>query len=62
MKENGAAGDAVTVAANGNYVLPGFSGSAVSSLNITVNNYAGLTELVRNGYAGRLADVLVVKA
>lgn len=62
MKENGAAGEAVTVAANGEYTLPGFAGSAVSSLNITVSNYAGLTELVRSGYAGWLADVLIVKA
>ncbi len=61
MKENGASGDAVTVAANGNYTLPGFAGSAVSSLNITVSNYAGLAELIRSGYAGWLADVLVVK-
>jgi hypothetical protein len=62
MSENGAAGDAVTVAANGNYTLPGFANSAVSSLNITVQNYAGLAELIRNSYAGRLADVLEVKA
>jgi len=62
MKENGAAGDAVSVSANGEYTLPGFAGSAVSSLNISVNNYAGLAELIRSGYAGWLADVLVVKA
>jgi hypothetical protein len=62
MRENGAAGDVVTVAANGNCALPGFADSAVGSLNITVHNYAGLAELIRSSYAGRLVDVLEVKA
>jgi hypothetical protein len=46
------------VAENGEYILPGFPGSAVSSMNITVNNYAELAELIKNSYAGRLVDVL----
>jgi hypothetical protein len=60
MSEHGAAGDAVTVAANGNYTLPGFSGSAVSSLSVKVENYAGLVALLRSSYHGRMVDVLEV--
>lgn len=60
MQEHGAAGDAVTVAANGNYTLPGFSGSAVSSLSVKVENYAGLVALLKSGYRGRMVDVLDV--
>ncbi len=58
MQKHGAAGDAVTVAANGNYTLPGFSGSAVSSLSVKVENYAELVALLRSGYRGRMVDVL----
>jgi len=61
MRENGAVGEAVAVAENGNYTLLGFANSAVSSLNITVHKYAKLTELVRNNYAGWLVDVLELK-
>jgi hypothetical protein len=61
MREDGAAGTAVSVTQNGAYVLNGFSGSPVSSLNITVNDYAGLWNMIRNGYSGRIADVLVVR-
>jgi hypothetical protein len=62
MTEGGKAGTAVTVLANGAYVLPGFAGSALSSLNLTVNNYADLVKMIRSGYGGRLVDVLMVKA
>ena len=61
LKEDGQAGAAVTVAANGDYTLPGFAGSAVSSLNVRVNDYAALLDLVRDQYYGRLADVLDVR-
>lgn len=61
MKEGGVAGSEVAVTQNGNSALPGFSGSNLSSLNIRVNDYAGLWELVRNSYSGRLVDVLDVK-
>uniref|UniRef100_UPI0040563F0D hypothetical protein n=1 Tax=Candidatus Electronema sp. TaxID=2698783 RepID=UPI0040563F0D len=60
MSEHGAAGDAVTVAANGNYTLPGFSGSAVSSLSVKVENYTKLVALLRSDYRGRMVDVLDV--
>ena len=61
MREDGAAGAAVSVTQNGAYILNGFSGSPVSSLNITVNDYAGLWHMIRSGYSGRLVDVLDVK-
>ncbi|MGR0482932.1 MAG: DUF4469 domain-containing protein [Candidatus Electronema sp. V4] len=62
MEEGGQAGAAVAVAANGNYTLQGFSGSAVSSLTVKVSDYAALLSLIRNSYAGRLADILEVRA
>ena len=61
MENNGQEGDAVGVTANGEYILPGFSGSAVSTLEITVNNYEALLNMIRNAYSGRLVDVLEVK-
>lgn len=61
MKENGETGAEVPAAANGSFTLQGFSGSAVSSLTITVNDYASLKKLVHDQYGGRLADVLDVK-
>ncbi len=61
MKENGAAGAEVIVTQNGDYTLPGFTGSALSSLDISVSSYAALWEMVRNSYGGRLVDVLDVQ-
>jgi len=61
MHKDGQEGDAVTVTADGEYTLPGLAGSAISSLNIRVNDYAALVELIRNHYSGRLVDVLAVK-
>ncbi|MGR0482326.1 MAG: hypothetical protein ACTFAL_13240 [Candidatus Electronema sp. V4] len=61
MTEGGKAGAAVQVLANGAYVLSGFANSALSSLNITVNNFADLVKMIRSGYSGRLVDVLVLK-
>jgi hypothetical protein len=58
MSEHGAAGGAVTVPGNGDYTLPGFSASAVSSLSVKVENYAELVALLRSGYRGRMVDVL----
>lgn len=62
MTEGGKAGAAVLVTANGAYVLQGFAGSALSSLNLTVNNYTDLVKMIRSGYGGRLVDVLMVKS
>jgi hypothetical protein len=61
MKEGGVAGIEVEASANGNITLPGFSGSAVSSLEISVNSYATLRKLIRDKYSGRLVDILDVK-
>jgi hypothetical protein len=44
MKKGGAAGTAVSVTQNGDYPLTGFADSGLSSLDITVNNYADLWE------------------
>ena len=61
MQQGGRAGAAVQVTANGAYVLPGFSGSALSSLNVTVNAFGQLVKMIRNYYSGRLVDVLELK-
>lgn len=61
MTEGGKSGAAVTVLANGAYTVPGFAGSALSSLNVTVSNFADLVKMIRSGYSGRVVDVLVVK-
>lgn len=58
MQENGAAGAALPVTQNGSFALSGFTGSPLTTLNIIVNNYDGLWELVRADYGGRLVDVL----
>uniref|UniRef100_UPI004056C1E6 DUF4469 domain-containing protein n=1 Tax=Candidatus Electronema sp. TaxID=2698783 RepID=UPI004056C1E6 len=60
MKEDGTSGAEILVPQDGEYILPGFAGSAVSSIEITVNNYAALWEMIRNYYNGRLVDVLDV--
>ncbi len=61
MSEGGKAGAAVKVTGNGPITLAGFSGSALTSLNLSVNNFADLVKMIRSGYSGRLVDVLVVK-
>jgi hypothetical protein len=61
IKEDGSAGNAITVADNGTFTLPGFAGSALTALEVTVNNYAKLLTMVRNGYAGRVVDILEVR-
>jgi hypothetical protein len=61
MQENGKTGAAVSVTANGVVTVPGFSGSAVTSLSIEVNDYAALKNMIRNNYSNRVVDVLQVK-
>jgi hypothetical protein len=58
LRDGGAVGGMVPVTANGEYTLPGFAGSAVSSLTIRVNDYAALRTMIRNDYDGRLVDIL----
>ena len=61
MQEGARAGAWVTVTANGQYLLQGFSDSAVTSLTIRVNDYAALLALTKNSYAGRLVDILEIR-
>ena len=61
MHEEGRTGAAVPVSENGEQTLQGFSGSAVSSLTVRVDEYAALKDMVRNKYGGRLIDVLKVE-
>lgn len=61
MQDGGAEGMMVPATGNGDFELPGFSGSAVSRLNIRVDNYAALKTMVINEYAGRLVDILDVQ-
>jgi hypothetical protein len=61
MQEGGGAGAAVIVTANGELSLPGFIGSAVTSLNIRVNSFVQLKEMLRNDYGGRVVDIMEVK-
>jgi hypothetical protein len=51
----------VPVVENGEFTLPGFAGSAVSDMIITVDNYAALRTMIRNNYDGRLVDILDVE-
>ena len=61
LQDGGVEAEAVMVTQNGEYILPGFTGSAVSSLEITVNNYTALWEMIRDDYDGRLVDILDVE-
>lgn len=60
MKEGGKAGNEVQVSANGVYLLPGYTGGDVTSIEVTVARYANLLAMVRNPYGGRLVDILNV--
>lgn len=62
INEGGPAGAEVITAQNGPYTLLGFSGSAVTSLDIRIDDYIALWEMVRNSYNSRLVDVLEVQA
>lgn len=61
MQEGGREGAAVEATAESEYVLPGFSGSAVQSLTVTVENFADLISLTRDNYSGRLVDILDIR-
>ena len=61
MQDNGSEGLPVPVTGNGDYSLPGFSESSVSSLEIAVNDYAALKTMVLNDYDGSLVDILDVR-
>uniref|UniRef100_UPI004057510C hypothetical protein n=1 Tax=Candidatus Electronema sp. TaxID=2698783 RepID=UPI004057510C len=61
MKEGGKAGQPVRVTENGSSALSSWDGAAVTSLTVSVEDFVGLADLIRNGYAGRLVDVLDVR-
>ena len=61
MHANGAKGTEVAVTGNGEFTLPGFTGSTVARLTIRVNSYTGLRDMIRTDYSGRLVDVLELK-
>jgi hypothetical protein len=61
MKEGGKAGAPVRVTANGTFTLNGWEGASVTSLSVAVEDFTGLAAFIRNGYAGRLVDVLDVR-
>ena len=58
IRDQGAAGPEVSVMADGEYTLTGFSGSPVNSLALRVDDFAALIDMVQNHYAGRLVDIL----
>lgn len=60
MQDGGHEGNEVQVAANGVYTIPGYSGGYVTSLIVTVADYATFYTLVRNTYGGRIVDILDV--
>jgi hypothetical protein len=62
MKENGDEGEVVRVTADGPLTLNGVTGSALSSLDLTVNSFADLAARIRSSYSGRLVDVLETTA
>jgi hypothetical protein len=61
MQEGSKQSTAVAIPTNGEYTLPGFSGSAVSGLTVRVDNQPALLELIKNNYTGRLVDILAIK-
>lgn len=61
MKEGGKTGAAVSVTANGEQTVQGYSGSPVTSLTLEVQDYAALKAMVRSDYGSRVVDVLKVE-
>lgn len=60
MREGGAKGAKVQVSANGIYTIQGYVGSDLTTLEITVLDYAALLQLVRQPYGNQLIDILDV--
>lgn len=60
MREGGAVGDAVHVTGDAVYTLAGYADSALTSLEVTVDNYTALLAKLREEYTGRLVDILDV--
>ena len=60
MTEGGAEGDEIRVTADGAYTLAGYVASPLTALNLTVNDYAALLNMIRTNYLGRVVDILDV--
>jgi len=60
MSEHGSAGNAVAVTGNEAYTLPGYVGSDLVSLEVTVDDHTALVSKIREEYTGRLVDILDV--
>jgi hypothetical protein len=61
MTENGKAGDVVKVTGNGAHTLTRFPDSALTRLDLTVNNFTPLVKMLRSSYSDRLVDILDMK-
>lgn len=61
MKEGGKAGLPVRVTDNTVYTVSGWEGAVVTSLNVALDDVAGLAAFIRNSYVGRLVDVLDIR-
>lgn len=62
MSEGGAAGETVRVTHNGAYTVPGYPGSALTTLEVTVDNHTALLKKIKEEYTGRIVDVLDVSS
>lgn len=62
MSEGTAAGDAVRITHNGAYTVPGYAGSALTALEVTVDNHTALLKKIKEEYTGRLVDILDVSS
>jgi hypothetical protein len=62
MSEGGAAGDAVRVTHDSAVTLPGYAGSDLLSLEVTVDDLKALVKKVREEYTGRMVDILDVRS
>jgi len=58
MREHGEAGAEVQVSGDGGFTLLGFAGSALSELEVTVNDYGALEDMIRTVYTGLVVDIL----
>jgi hypothetical protein len=62
MTEGGVVGNTVIINGDGTYEILGYTGSTVTSLTITINDYAALYALVNTAYSNRMVDILNVAA
>jgi hypothetical protein len=62
MHKDGKQGEAVRMTGNGSCTLPGFAGSGLTSLELTIHKYSKLMKMIHRDYGGRLVDVLKVKS